>query len=91
MGLKDPNGRTALLHLPLGVAATELGALSARRPYFLFVGRLEKIKGLQELLPVFGHYEKAQLWIVGVGDYEPVLHRMARGISKHQVSGVPVR
>jgi glycosyltransferase involved in cell wall biosynthesis len=27
---------------------------------------------------VFGHYEKAQLWIVGVGDYEPVLRRMAQ-------------
>jgi glycosyltransferase involved in cell wall biosynthesis len=46
-------------------------------PYFLFVGRLVKIKGLQTLIPVFRRYEKAQLWIVGVGDYEPVLRRMA--------------
>ena len=36
-----------------------------------------KIKGLQTLVPVFRRYEKAQLWIVGVGDYEPVLRRMA--------------
>jgi glycosyltransferase involved in cell wall biosynthesis len=48
-------------------------------PYFLFVGRLVKSKGLQELLPIFRRYEKAQLWIVGLGDYEPVLRRMAQG------------
>lgn len=48
-------------------------------PYFLFVGRLEKIKGLQSLLPVFRRYEKAQLWIVGTGAYEMALRRMANG------------
>ena len=47
-------------------------------PYFLFVGRLEKLKGLQELVPLFRRYKKAQLWIVGVGEYEPVLRRMAQ-------------
>jgi glycosyltransferase involved in cell wall biosynthesis len=51
--------------------------IMAETPYFLFVGRLEKIKGLQDLLPIFRQYKKAQLWIVGVGDYEPVLRRMA--------------
>jgi glycosyltransferase involved in cell wall biosynthesis len=45
--------------------------------YFLFVGRLEKIKGLQTLIPIFRNYEKAQLFIVGIGDYEPVLRRLA--------------
>ena len=33
-------------------------------PYFLFVGRLEKIKGLQTLIPVFRHHRKARLLIV---------------------------
>jgi glycosyltransferase involved in cell wall biosynthesis len=51
----------------------------AETPYFLFVGRLVKSKGLQELLPIFRRYEKAQLWIVGLGDYEPILRRMAQG------------
>jgi glycosyltransferase involved in cell wall biosynthesis len=51
---------------------------SERYPrYFLFVGRLEKIKGLQTLIPIFRNYEKAQLLVVGVGDYESVLRRMA--------------
>jgi len=49
------------------------------KPYFLFVGRLEKIKGLQLLLPVFRRYQKAELWIIGTGGYEAVLRRMARG------------
>jgi glycosyltransferase involved in cell wall biosynthesis len=78
MGLKIP-----VVELPYFTSRWERHATTPRRsigetPYFLFVGRLEKIKGLQELLPVFGHYEKAQLWIVGVGDYEPVLRRMAQ-------------
>jgi glycosyltransferase involved in cell wall biosynthesis len=51
----------------------------AGTPYFLFVGRLVKSKGIQELLPIFRRYEKAQLWIVGFGEYEPVLRQMAQG------------
>lgn len=47
--------------------------------YFLFVGRLEKIKGVQTLIPLFRRYRKAQLWIVGTGEYEAVLRRMAAG------------
>jgi glycosyltransferase involved in cell wall biosynthesis len=40
-------------------------------PFFLFVGRLEKLKGLQTLIPVFRRYLKAQLLIAGTGSYEP--------------------
>jgi glycosyltransferase involved in cell wall biosynthesis len=50
-----------------------------RKPYFLFVGRLEKIKGLQTLIPVFRRYEKAQLWIAGNGGYAPQVRRLAKG------------
>ncbi len=46
-------------------------------PYFLFVGRLEKIKGLQTLIPVFRRYRNAQLWIAGTGEYEKALCAMA--------------
>jgi glycosyltransferase involved in cell wall biosynthesis len=49
------------------------------RPYFLFVGRLEKIKGLQTVIPIFHRYEKAQLWIAGDGAYEAHLRQMAAG------------
>ncbi|HEX7588216.1 MAG TPA: glycosyltransferase family 4 protein [Anaerolineae bacterium] len=47
-------------------------------PYFLFVGRLEKIKGIQTLIPVFQNY-KANLLIAGTGSFEPQLRKMAEG------------
>jgi len=52
---------------------------STTRPYFLFVGRLEKLKGPQTLVPMFREYGKAQLWIAGTGSYESRLHRLAGG------------
>jgi glycosyltransferase involved in cell wall biosynthesis len=48
-------------------------------PYFLFVGRLERIKGLQRLIPVFQRYQKAQLRVAGTGEYEGALRAMAAG------------
>jgi glycosyltransferase involved in cell wall biosynthesis len=47
-------------------------------PYFLFVGRLEKIKGLQTLFPLFRSFTKAELWIAGKGSYEMKLKRLAK-------------
>ncbi len=47
------------------------------RPYFLFVGRLEKIKGLQDVFPVFDRYEEADLLILGDGDYTDELKAQA--------------
>ena len=52
---------------------------SGQKPYFLFVGRLEKIKGLQTLIPMFLRYQKAQLWIAGEGTYGFALRRLAGG------------
>ena len=57
------------------------------RPYFLFVGRLEKIKGVQDLLPHFGGAAPADLWIVGTGDYEETLRRAAAGLSRVRFLG----
>ena len=48
-------------------------------PFFLFVGRLEKIKGLQTLIPIFHSYPKAQLLIAGAGNLDPHLRQMAQG------------
>jgi glycosyltransferase involved in cell wall biosynthesis len=48
-----------------------------KEPYFLFVGRLEKLKGLQTLLPIFQRYKKARLLIAGTGAYEPNLRQIA--------------
>jgi len=47
------------------------------KPYFLFVGRLEKIKGIHTLIPIFRRYDKARLLIAGGGSYEPRLRELA--------------
>ncbi len=44
---------------------------------FLFVGRLEKIKGLQDVLPIFLDNPEYDLLVAGDGDFEPELRRMA--------------
>jgi glycosyltransferase involved in cell wall biosynthesis len=48
-------------------------------PYFLFVGRLEKLKGLHTVIPLFRRFRKARLLIAGAGTYEPELRRLAEG------------
>ncbi len=50
-----------------------------QRPYFLFVGRLEKIKGLQDIFPAFDKYPDADLLILGDGDYSAELKALAAG------------
>ncbi|MFT6586898.1 glycosyltransferase family 4 protein [Cycloclasticus sp.] len=50
------------------------------RPYFLFVGRLEKIKGLDDVIPVFDNYPQADLLILGNGEYEVELQQQASKI-----------
>jgi len=47
------------------------------RPYFLFVGRLEAIKGLQTVIPLWSQIHDADLLIAGTGAYEGVLRTMA--------------
>ena len=49
------------------------------RPYFLFVGRLEKIKGLDDVIPVFHTFARADLLIAGDGDYAETLKTLAAG------------
>jgi glycosyltransferase involved in cell wall biosynthesis len=59
----------------------------SEEPYFLFVGRLKKLKGLQTLIPVFRQYQKAKLLIVGTGEDEPSLRRLAEGMVNIQFLG----
>jgi glycosyltransferase involved in cell wall biosynthesis len=47
------------------------------RPYFLFVGRLEGIKGLHTLIPVFSRYPDADLLIAGDGTQASELESLA--------------
>lgn len=75
-----------IVHLPSFVPSSgnEPSASQSRvakvpeQPYFLFVGRLEELKGLHTLIPVFRRYRKARLVIVGTGSYEPELRDLAQ-------------
>lgn len=50
------------------------------RPYFLFVGRLVKLKGAQTLIEAFRRYDAADLLIAGDGVYAAELQRQAAGL-----------
>lgn len=79
MGLNIP-----LVYLPnfippeevISPIAEQLFDVLPEKPFFLFVGRLEKLKGLQTLIPIFRHYQKAQLLIAGTGSYESRLRQL---------------
>lgn len=59
--------------------APDGGSSPHERPYFLFVGRLEKIKGLDDVIPVFQDYGRADLVIAGDGEYTATLQKIAAG------------
>jgi glycosyltransferase involved in cell wall biosynthesis len=49
------------------------------KPYFLFVGRLEVIKGLQTLIRIWDRVTDYDLLVAGTGDFESVLRKLASG------------
>jgi glycosyltransferase involved in cell wall biosynthesis len=50
------------------------------RPYFLFAGRLERIKGLDDVIPVFRDLPGAELLVAGDGTHGPALRELAGGL-----------
>lgn len=56
------------------------GASPHERPYFFFAGRLERIKGLQDVIPVFVRYPDADLVIAGDGQFTGDLKALASGM-----------
>lgn len=80
MGLRLPG-----VHIPLFIPdrpsaeAADGPTPPSDRPYFLFVGRLEKLKGLQDIIPLFERYDAADLLIAGDGTYRAELERLAAG------------
>lgn len=67
--------------LPEDAAAAAADEASPHdRPYFLFVGRLEAIKGLDDVIPLFQTYTGADLVIAGDGRHGPALRALADGM-----------
>jgi glycosyltransferase involved in cell wall biosynthesis len=74
-----------MVHLPCFVPSAGASHRPQRprlpeRPYFLYVGRLEKIKGVQELVRLFQDYDHADLAVVGTGSQAAALQAEARSL-----------
>lgn len=84
-----------IVHLPYFVPPARSSLLTKEgtdgqapeKPYFLFVGRLEKLKGLQSLIPVFRRYRNANLLIAGTGSYQYRLRQLAKNSTNIQFLG----
>ena len=60
------------------------------RPYFLFVGRLERVKGLDDVIPAFPESLDADLLVIGEGTHGEALRKLARGHRRvHFLGRVP--
>lgn len=77
-----PREMSVLPHFLANDARPPLPARPHARPYFLFAGRLEKIKGLQDLLPQFAGEGPVDLLVAGEGDYGAELRSGAEGLSR---------
>jgi glycosyltransferase involved in cell wall biosynthesis len=78
-GLRGTMIQLPLFHSELEAPPEVDKPVNDSRPYFLFVGRLEKIKGVQTIIPVFCKSTDADLVIAGSGTYEQELIKMADG------------
>jgi glycosyltransferase involved in cell wall biosynthesis len=56
------------------------GASPHLRPYFFFAGRLERIKGLDDVIPLFRDFPDADLVIAGDGEHGGALRTLAASI-----------
>ena len=70
-----------MTHFPLFAPRADSAALTDSpphpRPYFLFVGRLETIKGIESLIESWSKVHEADLLIAGSGGTEPRLRELA--------------
>lgn len=73
------------MHVLPGFAASPADVADSSphpRPYFLFVGRLEKYKGVQDVIPLFASDGDYDLVIAGAGWFENELRRLANGSAR---------
>jgi glycosyltransferase involved in cell wall biosynthesis len=76
-----------MIHLPHFNPRPQATPEAKPGSYFLYSGRLEKIKGLQELIPIFRRRAEYRLLIAGDGNYAAELQAMAGGCPNIQFLG----
>jgi glycosyltransferase involved in cell wall biosynthesis len=84
------HGRMEVLpeFVPLGPAVETSPAKALHeRPYFLFVGRVERLKGVDEVLPHFANDGPYDLLVVGTGTHEAELRKQAAGMRRVKFAG----
>jgi glycosyltransferase involved in cell wall biosynthesis len=81
MGFKAPIAELPYFTTHKPAAGPALETPPPGPPYFLFAGRLARLKGLQTLIPVFRRYERARLLVAGTGPHEASLRRQAAGVA----------
>lgn len=84
--------QSPMVVLPYFVPALDQDASSEStpphsKPYFLYVGRLEKIKGVETMFPAFRRYPHADLLIAGAGSCEAALREQAQGMANVRFMG----
>ncbi len=77
---RDAPGGFESTILPHFVPAIPLAAsdITTHPPYYLYSGRLEKAKGVQNIIPIFRRTAR-RLLIAGAGSFEGELRRLAAG------------
>ena len=74
--------------VPDGVAAADDAGSPHPRPYFFYAGRLERLKGLDDVLPVWRRFSGADLLIAGRGDHGDRLREIAAGMPNVRFLGL---
>ena len=75
------------LFLPDEAESVAEPAAEAGSPYYLFVGRLNLFKGLQDVIPQFTGTEGPELWVAGSGPDEAALKAQAEGLPRVRFLG----
>jgi glycosyltransferase involved in cell wall biosynthesis len=86
-GIEGTMIQLPLFHAEPSTPAAYEGAVNSNRPYFLFAGRLEKIKGLQTVIPAFRERPNVDLLVAGTGDFGAELRAMAAGAANIRFLG----
>ena len=88
-GVKAP-----MLHIPYFLPDDWAGGVEnevpepSERPYLAAAGRLVRMKGFQQLIPIMKHLPEVDLRIAGTGPYEPTLRSLAQDLPNVKFEGL---